>query len=1822
MQKHGYRYTGELLLLALTAFGLVMGQPGEVQAYPQYTLDCGSCHKMPPLDSGRATKDKLTGAVPGNHQTHASAAKNSCIECHGSAVTTYTNSHGNKKIELEPGIGYGQPFVNQTSLPMLATCATARCHSDGKGTRLATPAWGGTPFATPADCSQCHGVAPASGNHPSVSGAGKKHGVYYGTGTSSCDKCHPNHLAEGKPFSHATSADHRAVAVGFGAAPNSGGSYNGTSCSVIYCHSNGKGVYAPAAWGGTLPADCSGCHGTAASGTLSGKHGRHATANALVGSGYGCVECHASTVSDNTTVATPANHVNGLINYSGARAGRLAAGSCSSVYCHSDGKGKYRVLAASDWVAGGALSCSSCHGSDPAPAFASVAGEPNYPNAGAGLAGANTHQKHVGGPADCAACHGTTTADGTTILPGAAHANGVIDVVAGSGKSFSYAGKTCSNASCHGGNGIVANVPAATWGATLDCSGCHGTATSNTLSGVHGKHVNNAALIGTNYGCVACHAKTVSSDTTVANRANHLNAMVDYSGVHAGKYSAGNCSTVYCHSDGKGRMKSFAAGAWRTGGALSCNGCHGSDAAPAFTSVAGEPNYANAGASAALANSHKKHVSMAGDCQSCHATTTVDGLTIKPGSAHTDGTIDVVAGNGKSFSYAGKTCSNVSCHSGNGIVGNVAPAAWGATFDCSGCHGTATSNTLSGVHGKHLNNAALLGSNYGCADCHASTVSDNVTIAKPANHGNSLLNYSGAKAGQWNGSSCANVYCHSDGKGAVKTLAANSWTTGGAIGCNGCHGSAAAPAFTAVAGEPNYVNAGAGLAGANTHQKHVASAADCVSCHATTTADGLSLKAGGAHTNGAIDVVAGGGKSFSYAGKTCSAASCHSGNGIVANVVPATWGATLDCSGCHGTATSNTLSGKHGKHVNNAAYLGTNYGCAACHAKTVSSDTTVSNRANHLNALMDYSGAKAGSWSAGNCANVYCHSDGKGTVKALSANAWISGAPLSCNGCHGSDAAPAFAAVAGEPNYVNAGANQAKANSHQKHVAAAADCQSCHATTTVDGISLKPGSTHTDGVIDVVAGNGKSFAYVGKTCSNASCHSGNGIITNVGAATWGATLDCSGCHGTATSNTLSGMHGKHVNNAALGSNYGCVDCHANTVSNNTTIAKPANHANSLVNYSGARAGRLNAGTCSNVYCHSDGKGSAKVLAANAWTAGTPIGCNGCHGSDAAPAFTSVAGEPNYANAGTGLPGANTHQKHVASAADCQSCHATTTVDGVSLKAGAPHANGAIDVVAGNGKSFTYAGKTCSNVSCHSGNGILAATNASTWGGVLGCAGCHGDAATLTTNAHAKHTAAMGYACAVCHSATVSGNSTIVNASLHGDGVIEVAGSFTFSSADKSCATSCHGTGTPKWNVAASGACGSCHAALSTTGGIIATGGHAGHYSAYGPGLDGASGNSCAACHSYTGETASTHADGSVELASGFNKSGTCGSCHRQSTNWTGGRVSCESCHTTVGGDKATLSVIAGVTAPDVSQAAVSGHGKAGIALGCASCHNDSGAHIDGIAGSNKRLLNALTGSVNTECRYCHDDATKVATASFRNMSTHVTVKGGNQDMACAQCHDPHGSTNLAQIKTLINGKTITFTDASAGYVDTTTNQGLCQVCHTQTNHFKAGVAEGNHPTKDCLTCHKHNAAGGAFKLTSSCDACHGYPPAPRNVAGLSFGTMGNWSSARFEEYSGGGGAHLIAAHVSPNAKPSEGWVNCAGCHNGGKTANAPYHLMATPIASHVENVHMEIDPQLRFSNDSFPIYTGARLSSGNNQTGSCFNVSCHFKLSPRWSTEK
>ena len=121
----------------------------------------------------------------------------------------------------------------------------------------------------------------------------------------------------------------------------------------------------------------------------------------------------------------------------------------------------------------------------------------------------------------------------------------------------------------------------------------------------------------------------------------------------------------------------------------------------------------------------------------------------------------------------------------------------------------------------------------------------------------------------------------------------------------------------------------------------------------------------------------------------------------------------------------------------------------------------------------------------------------------------------------------------------------------------------------------------------------------------------------------------------------------------------------------------------------------------------------------------------------------------------------------------------------------------------------------------------------------------------------------------------------------------------------------------------------------------------------------------------------------------------------------------------------------------------------------------------------------------------------------------------------------------------------------------------------------------------------------------SCDSCHGYPPARPGFKG----TLGNWSSARQQNYSGGGGAHTVAKHVTASARPADGFANCSKCHN-----PADHNTSAANFLPKVR-----VDQRFRMVTAKQARYSSNRLDGAGHVPGSCSNISCHFGATPAWN---
>ncbi len=690
--------------------------------------------------------------------------------------------------------------------------------------------------------------------------------------------------------------------------------------------------------------------------------------------------------------------------------------------------------------------------------------------------------------------------------------------------------------------------------ATISCSSgvsdCHfkvavkdGTARNVPAGQFLGSHARHSGYsTGTKrqylYACTKCHP---SAGYTNAHQSGYKNITGSslpgnrYSGgkkiANTNSPSFGNCSNIYCHSNGRASgMGQVQYSSSRWGGTETCLGCHGGR-----NGASG--NYARSVGNFTLSTTHSQHLKYPAanvSCNECHSRTATDAATLKPFSGavrHVNGVRDVTfASNATYGSYTSykstevgssantKICSNTSCHGGR------TRSAWSSIttnndHTCSHCHGIAgttsgtdlrafapgfrkkgtstdqnysSANRRVGSHFKHLSSAYM--KNLKCNECHAVPPVSNpfgvsshmgaqsrynsqtltfaqassATILVGVSSGN--LSYLSAFAGYTNGTATKAASCSS--------VYCHGWRLK-----NGESGGTYRKPYWNFTSMINYTAPAATVCArchgypptSNSHS----TSTTCSSCHNNiSSADNKTFIDKTKHINGKLE--AQGGHAFPYPGATHSVAT----------------GATNPSANC------------------------------SCH---------------------DYTNAGTYPVAAGTAPNCKaCHTVGLLRTVATS----------SCYDCHGASATD------GTPNAGTTFPNWSGA--HPAHVTRGGmTCNQCHATggtgNTNHGNSNRTAKTRT--TVNVSG----SFTYVAatQTCSNVTgCH---------GTAVWSVTtMDCISCHGAALGarRAVTGEMGgsattnsHHITSGTL-TKWHCIICHAE--GNPSTGGTTTLHKNSAV----------------------------------------------------------------------------------------------------------------------------------------------------------------------------------------------------------------------------------------------------------------------------------------------------------------------------------------------------------------------------------------------------------------------------------------------------------------------------------------------------------------------------------------------------------------------------------------------------------------------------------------------------------------------------------
>jgi hypothetical protein len=277
------------------------------------------------------------------------------------------------------------------------------------------------------------------------------------------------------------------------------------------------------------------------------------------------------------------------------------------------------------------------------------------------------------------------------------------------------------------------------------------------------------------------------------------------------------------------------------------------------------------------------------------------------------------------------------------------------------------------------------------------------------------------------------------------------------------------------------------------------------------------------------------------------------------------------------------------------------------------------------------------------------------------------------------------------------------------------------------------------------------------------------------------------------------------------------------------------------------------------------------------------------------------------------------------------------------------------------------------------------------------------------------------------------------------------------------------------------------------------------------------------------------------------------------------------------------------------------HGQNGPGYGCTVCHDTAASHISGTLDDSDRLKtvtdDALDYTTDTSevCLDCHKvgksadgslgyDATAEATVHSGGVAGNFNTSGKapdafpsygdsadyatNPGYQCYDCHDVHGTQQLAMILSSIDGNLGGTSNpvSVAGFESTDTDltdldpsaaadNGVCDTCHASgDNPHPDGDYVGNHNQGNtgnaCIVCHYHTAsfthAGGSGG--SGCDECHGH-------------------DAGFEGLTGGGGTYKShSTHTENDSDDYKGPnIDCFECHD---TSNYPVFAdAATTLAA-------------------------------------------------------
>ncbi len=1518
----------------------------------------------------------------------------------------------------------------------------------------------------------------------------------------------------------------------------------------------------------------------------------------------------------------------------------VGGGTCSAVYCHSNGGPRGAIPTVNDpggWSGGAAIStCDACHGND----ATDMATRNN----------SATHIAHLDKGYNCQVCHADTATSASALVAAAKEANGVhvngdADV-AFDATSLSFAlGATSYGADgtcsvyCHS-NGTSNVSPDWDLSASGACGTCHqydnaGVATGSgaALGGAHNAHV--FAASGPQLACIICH--THDGSTGAANT-DHVNGTIE----KVTNYMDVVCNP--CHGSTNGGSGDDAEPVWTTPASVSCETCHSG-------SVIATINFAAPDKSNFTTTGHGK-TGVTQSCSNCHNAAADNnhlGALGDTDRLRTDLGATYNASSAKTY------CSV--CHDGgtgdedNHYANSNSVGATDTSTDGNNCvichdpHGQQDkySADLDAMLRATIGGRAVTGfSDKTDRTKYYNTVDIGEGVCQTCHDPNEVNNFNRTTANTGHG-----------GTGVCSSCHPHTTTPAFKASCNGCHGNVGTgqywpfgsggniPTANDEVGEhPVHVLAiglelGYGSdtsAYDDTQQKNI-----CEFCHAGTANDGDHGLVGSLDADvfvdsdatrhakslwGANDPDA----AYNNGADTCSNIDCHNGKLTVDDSYGWHDGASNPgCILCHNDMTNTGIATgqTHSAHTGASTLYGATINCASCHDAATNWSTKTKPASNHIDGTFDIGGTVSLTYdgtfgtSFGSCGTNACHENGTGGAPADNGYTWGTAEASACGICH--SATPT-------------------SGDHTVHLSGTygpslgTDCSGCHAANA-NNTSMAGKSTHINGTVTFTDG-GSAFEVANGDIDDGSntiddcdaCH-GGATAANIAKGYWftATRVSCESCHGDYTAAVIGGVTAPSRAGTAWDATghgkYGFPKCDFCHLKNSAHISGSLNDDNRLLvpgasdyDVLGQRNGYCNTCHATTMNVHFSGGTSTDALYC--------VSCHDPHGQSGFDAMVnssvggSTVGDGTRTVAGFTDRTDRTTYRNASFTGICQTCHASAEVD-------------YFDQDTEDANLTHNPGSNC--ISCHA-HTATPAFKAS-------CNSCHGDAgsgrywpddgpATQVPTAdqagrHEKH---------IIQLASEVMGQTITQLLNDDDGPLGPWNPATSDAKQKALCEYCHAATTNDTD----------HGAASTAEVFVAAGGGRHAKAIWGAADANATYNANDTCSTTACHNNQTTTDGTY----GWYDAGTseCVMCHVDVPNdatshtiHTGGswNFACSVCHagTPTWTDGANGTQSAPSTGHMNGIMAISGSRTFSYNSGTGSCDTNE-CHNNGNMGA--PVFSGYdwdAGKTNVSaCDTCHGlpmTSNDHATHSKANATGNGTKQFVQNAIGCSDCHDYSVANHLngaISFKVGMNysGNTAINDGGAFGSCDTTTchNDGSVAVV-TPTWDNASSTAD------DCTICHaavpatgshsKHvkntyvpsdytntTAATTATDYIFACSDCHGSTIGNHIDTTKDLDGGLGWSASTCTTsycHSDGNGSYTPSPNWNAGTFPAD---KCAGCHGNSPTSNAH---QSHQVGIHFDTLYAGTSGLLATGNTE-PSAHGARWGDGT--TGTSTVISCHI----------